>query len=610
MSILDKISAPSDVKQLNIKELEELAQNLRKEILDTTAKNGGHLASNLGIVETTVALYYTFNFPNDKLIFDVGHQCYAHKLLSGRKDDFSTIRTDGGLSGFPDRSESEYDAFGSGHAGTSIAASLGYCAARDSADEDYFVVNVVGDGALTNGLNLEALSASNSKPKKYIVILNDNGMSISRNKNGFYRFISKKTTRKGYVKSKKRLVKIFGRSFITKFLVGFRNFIKRVFNKSDYFEKHGFKYVGVVDGNDVKELIDILKSVKYAADERAIFLHVKTTKGKGFEQAEEHADVYHGVGENLTNEVGSFSVALGSKLNSMIENDKKIVAITAGMKDGTGLSIVEEKNKKNFYDVGIAEEFAVTFAAGMAAGGLKPVVAVYSTFLQRAYDQILHDVCLQNLPVIFCLDRAGLVGKDGKTHQGVFDLSYLTHIPNINIFAPTTVRELGAVLDYAVKLCAPCAIRYPKNAMEDRLSPDILSQPWETIKEGEAVTLVAVGPKMTALALNVSNRLDGVGVINARTVKPLCKRTLEKIKNTAVITLEENSVIGGFGALVSKYYRENGYETKIVNLGVKDEFVLHGSIEKQLEMNGLTEENIEKVIKSIVMLKNINTEKR
>lgn len=596
MEVLDKINVPSDVKKLKIDELKALAEELRGEILATTNKNGGHLASNLGIIETTIALYYVFDFPIDKLIFDVGHQCYAHKILSGRKDKFSSIRTDGGISGFPDRDESEYDSFIAGHAGTSIAAGIGFCAARDNLNEDYTVINVVGDGSIANGINLEAISVSNVKPKKYIVILNDNGMSISKNKNGLYQLLSKGTTKRSYTNSKRVIKKIFGTSFVTKTLARFRNLVKHVLGRNQYFERHGFKYVGVVDGNDMSELVKILERVKTASKEKAIVLHIKTTKGKGFDKAEEKAEFYHGVGENLKNENGSFSSALGEKLNEIIDKDGRVVAITAGMKDGTGLSVVEKAHPKNFIDVGIAEEYAVTSAAGMAAGGLKPVVCIYSTFMQRCYDQIIHDVCLQNLPVIFCLDRAGLVGKDGKTHQGVFDLSYLTHIPNLTVFAPTSASELKDILDYALSLNSPVAIRYPKNHEQDRATLSIKEGLWETIKEGNRVSILAVGPKMLKLANDVSMVIEGVKVVSARTVKPLCVQTLEEIKDTIIVTLEENSMIGGFGALVSGYYRGKHCEANLICLGVKDEFVAHGSISCQLEKNGLT---VEKVVSAI-----------
>ena len=600
MGVLDGVNLPADLKQLKIAELKTLAGELRQTIISTTEKNGGHLASNLGIVETTVALYHVFDFPKDKLIFDVGHQCYAHKILSGRKDQFSSIRTDGGISGFPDRDESEYDAFIAGHAGTSVAAGIGYCTARDKLGEDYAVIGVVGDASVANGLNLEALSVSRSKPKNFIMILNDNGMSISKNRNGLYQLISKGTTKKGYVSSKRLIKRIFGTSFVTRGLSRFSGFIKRVIGKNQYFENYGFKYVGVVDGNDMGDLVKILKRVKEAAKDRAILLHVKTTKGKGHKQAEEHADVYHGVGVNLKSESGGFSKALGDKLNDLIEKDKRVVAITAGMKDGTGLVAVEQKHPQNFFDVGIAESFAVTSAAGMAVGGLKPFVALYSTFLQRAYDQVVHDVCLQNLPVTFLIDRAGLVGKDGKTHQGVFDLSYLLHIPNMSVFAPTTEKEFADIIDYAMKLNSPTAIRYPKNPMEERSFTPLSNGLWENVKMGDKVTLVAVGPRMLDIAIKVADGVSGVGVINARVVKPLDTAALDQIQNTAIVTLEENSEIGGFGSLVEGYYREKGLNVKLKRMGVKDKFVGHGSVDKQLKDNGLTVEDLLSAVKSLV----------
>ena len=596
MSFLADINTSSDVKKLNVKDIASLAEEIRKEIVSVTEKNGGHLSSNLGIVELTLALHYVFDFPKDKIIFDVGHQCYTHKILSGRKDAFPSIRTDGGISGFPDSDESEYDAFSTGHAGTSLSAGLGLCTARDKLNEDYCVINVVGDGALVNGLNLEALFVSQDKPKKYIVILNDNGMSISKNKNGFYRFISKSTARKSYLNSKKALKKVFRNSFITKGLVSFRDFIKRVFNKRNYFEQFGFKYVEVADGNDVKSVLKILKNVKETASDKAVFLHLHTTKGKGVKMAEERADLYHGVGKSGGGEENNFSFALGNKINSLIEEDQNIVAITAGMKDGTGLKVVEEKHPKNFFDVGIAEEYAVTFAAGMAKGGLKPLVAIYSTFLQRAYDQILHDVCIQNLPVIFLLDRAGLNGEDGKTHQGVFDLSYLTHMPNMTVLAPSSLSELESAIDYALKLNSPVAIRYPKKQNKDFLI-DCGKEfsKWVTLKEGDTVTLLAVGPDAISVALSCAEEYQGkVKVVNARTVKPLDINFLEGMDCKTVITLEENSVMGGFGQAVSTYFTNT--PIKVFNLGVKDEFITHGTRANQLKYNGLSVKSVKELI--------------
>lgn len=599
MGSIRSLTNPSDVKKLKIPELKQLSEEIRGEILSVTENNGGHLSSNLGIVETVVALYHVFDFPTDKIIFDVGHQCYAHKILSGRYDRFDTIRQDGGLSGFPDREESEYDCFGAGHAGTALASAIGLCTARDKKGEDFSVVSVIGDGAMTNGLNLEAISVSGDKPKKLIVILNDNGMSISKNKNGFYRFITKRTTSKNYIRSKKLIKKVFGKTFITRWLGKFKNFIARILGKDDYFDNHGFKYVGVVNGNDVGEMVKILTRVKQASKDEAILLHVKTTKGKGLKKAEAQADLYHGVGKKLKMESGDFSLALGEVINEQIEKDNSVMAITAAMKDGTGLFAVEKEHPENFIDVGIAEEYAVVCAAGMAIGGLKPVVAIYSTFMQRAYDQILHDVCLQNLPVVFCLDRAGLVGNDGKTHQGVFDLSYLLHLPNMTVLAPTTADELKEAVRYALTLNSPVAIRYPKGGGEEREALSFDKNDWETIKEGKEITLLAVGPRMVKLATEYANGREGIGVISARKLKPISATTLEQIKNTPVITLEENSVIGGFGAYLEMKVKEINPEAKVIKLGVPDKFIGHGNVENQLYQCGLSKEGIDNAIKKV-----------
>ena len=587
--ILQGISGPSDVKKLKFSELSLLADEMREEMISAINGNGGHLSSNLGILETTIALYRTFDFPKDKLIFDVGHQCYAHKILSGRREKFQTIRTKGGLSGFPDCAESEYDPFTTGHAGNSIALGLGLCTARDRNNEDYYVVTVVGDGAFVNGLNLEAINASDSKPKRFIVILNDNGMSISKNRNGFYHFISKATIKRSYVKNKNVIKKIFGNSAVTAVFRGVRNFFKRVINKSEYFDRFGFKYVGIVDGNDVKKTATILERVKQASDYKAIFLHIKTTKGKGLKNAEEHSDLYHSVGKNLTCG-GSGDVSLGSILADLIEKDDKIVAVTAGMKDGTGLTCLEERYPDHLFDVGIAEEYATTFAAGLAKGGLKPVVAVYSTFLQRAYDEIIHAVCLQNLPVVFCVDRAGFVGEDGKTHQGLFDLSYTTHIPNMTVLAPTCRAELKSAVEYAFTLAAPVCIRYSK-ASVDLPAYDYKDGRWQTLRDGTDITVFAVGGAAARLALEFAEKYGkSVKIVSARVVKPLDEKTLLDTK-TPVITVEENALIGGFGSMVATFLANNN-PLPIYTLGVKDEFVGHGSVKEQFEDNGFTAENL------------------
>ena len=583
-------------KKLNIIDIKSLSNDIRSEILRVTQKNGGHLASNLGIVETTVALYHIFDFPTDKLVFDVGHQCYAHKLLSDREKEFDSLRQEGGVSGFPDREESVFDPFTSGHAGSSISQSLGLSYARDKKNEDYYVVNVVGDSSLSNGVNLEALFASNVKPKRHIVILNDNGMGISENKNGLYRFISKNTTNKSYVNSKRAIKKMVGNSFVAKFLSKIKNFFKSLLNKNNYFENHGMRYVGVVDGNNIKELVKILTRVKNLARDKCVLLHIKTTKGKGHLEAEKNAELYHGVGKNHSTNCGSFALALGEKVSSLIESDDKVVAITAGMADGTGLSAVEKNHPKNFIDVGIAEEFALTLASGMAVGGLKPIVAIYSTFLQRAYDQLANEICLQNLPVIICVDRAGLVGADGKTHQGIFDLSFTLHLPNLTVLAPNNKNQLNDMLEYALSLNSPVVIRYPKDASEDSESVSVKETPWLPLTNGDKVSILAVGPNMKSLALDVASKVDGVKVVSVRRLKPLDTAVLDEIKDTKIITLEENVVQGGFGGLVSKYYSENSISVKLKNLGVKEQFVKHGTISSQLRESGLTSEEIIKII--------------
>ena len=592
MSDLEHLNIPANLNGLDYKVLTQVAEQIRTQILAVTKKNGGHLSSNLGVVETTVALHSVFDFALDKLVFDVGHQCYAHKILSGRANDFETLRQKDGLSGFPDIEESVYDSFTTGHAGTSISASLGMCEARDKIGDDYYVVTVVGDGSLVNGLNLEALTANTVKPKKLIVILNDNGMSISKNGNGFYKLISKSTTNKGYVKGKSAVKKVFGNSFISKFFRKVRNLFKRLLNRNNYFENFGFKYVGVIDGNDMKEMTKILKRVKYVAKDKAVLLHVKTTKGKGFDVAEESADLYHGVGKGYKIASGSMGTALGNKLCKVIDENKQVVAITAGMKNGTGLSIVEERHPDNFFDVGIAEEFAVTYAAGMASCGLRPVVAVYSTFMQRAYDQILHDVCMQNLPVIFCLDRAGLVGEDGKTHQGVFDLSYLSHLPNLTVLTPVNDADLELALDYALQLNSPVAIRYAKDGCKYDFNAKAYDKElWQTVKDGSDVTVLAVGGRALDVATQFASQSDKcVKVVAVRTVKPLDENLLKSISGR-VITVEENVLSGGFGQAVNSLLKDNK-DVRVINLGVPDKFIKHGSVSSQLSECGLTVENM------------------
>ena len=579
-------------KKERAKRLNLVVEQTRSQILEVTKTNGGHLSANLGVVETTVALHDVFDFSVDKLIFDVGHQCYAHKILSDRKDKFCTLRQKGGISGFPDAEESPFDAFSTGHAGTSLSASLGVCEARDRLGQDFYVIAVVGDGSLVNGLNLEALTSSINKPKKLIVILNDNGMSISKNRNGFYKMISKSTTQKGYVKSKRFAKKLFGKNFIGKILGGVRNLSKRLISGGNYFEKFGFKYVGVLDGNDVEQMTDILRRVKNVAKDKAVFVHVNTTKGKGLSVAEESAELYHGVGKDFSLGSGSMSKALGECLCAQIEKNDKILAVTAGMKQGTGLWQVEEKYPNNFIDVGIAEEFAVTFSAGMAKSGLKPVVAIYSTFMQRAYDQIMHDVCMQNLPVVFCLDRAGFVGEDGRTHQGLFDLSFLSHLPNLTILSPINEYDLKLALDYALSLNSPVAIRYAKEGARSEVELKEYSQDANlVVKEGTDVEVLAVGGRMLDLALEFAKASPrSVKVRAIRKVNSL-DGDLQSLTAPMIITLEENAIKGGFGSLIRQFIKlPEG--AKIVCLGAKDDFVKHGTVKEQFIDSDLTLENL------------------
>lgn len=602
MQISEKIVFPDDLKKLDIDELKTLSEEIREQIMSSAEQNGGHLASNLGIVELTIALHYVFDFKSDRLVFDVGHQCYTHKILTGRKDSFSSMRARGGISGFPDRDESEYDAFTTGHAGASVGSGLGLCYARDEKKEDYYVVDVVGDGALVNGLNLEAMTSSAVKPKKFIVILNDNGMSISKNSNGLYRALAIKSTGKKYVKFKRRMKKVFGNSFITKFMRKSRDFIKKIYNKNYYIENFGFKYIGGVDGHDLEDLIYYLKRVKDYSAERAVFLHVNTVKGKGFDLAEERPELYHGVNKKFGCGNNEFSDAFGEAVSSLMERDEKVVAITAGMLDGTGLKETESLFPKRVIDVGIAEEYAVTLAGGMASGGLKPIVAVYSTFLQRAYDEIIHDVCLSSFPVIFCIDRAGFVGADGKTHQGVFDLSYLISVPGLNVFAPSDTAELKEIIDFCIALDKPCAIRYP-NGTADKLNrkATIGESLWETLEEGEEnyPVILAVGPRMIKLAYEIRKATgEKTEIVNARSVKPLDEKYLDKVKGRTLITLEENAILGGFGQAVSSVRRANGDFGKVMSYGVKDDFVPYGTVAEQMKDNGLTAEDILKDVEA------------
>ncbi len=596
--ILQNLKSIEDIKKLNIKDLTLLCAEIREEIISTVNLNGGHLSSNLGSVELIVALYYVFDFPNDKLIFDVGHQCYAHKILSGRLDRFSTIRKTGGLSGFPDITESEYDAFSVGHAGTSISAGLGYAYSRDKLNQDYFIINLVGDASIFNGQNLESITANELKPKKFLVILNDNGMSINKNDNGLYKIISKITVKKRYNNFNNFLSRTIGKSFIGKFLKGIKRFVKRSLSLNTITDSIGLKYVGIFDGHNLKTLIKVLKDIKES--QNPTLLHAKTIKGKGLDIAENDASKFHGVSKELKGANNHFSSSISDILEEVLKENNNITAITAGMKDGTGLKDFAKNHKNAFIDVGIAEQYAVTLSAGIASGGGRPIVFIYSTFLQRAYDQIVHDVCLQNLPVIFCIDRAGLVGYDGKTHQGVFDISYLAHIPNLTVISPKNNEELKDAILTALKLNSPVAIRYPSGDYDtiETKNQLNLSLKWEVLESGGDNVILAVGPRMINLANQVNKNIKNKAtIVNARLLKPLDGDYLLSIKDKNIITLEDNVKRGGFGSAVLEFYNENNIKANVSIISIKDKFINHASISDQLKFNDLTAQNVINKIK-------------
>ena len=593
MSLLDQIKTPKDLKKLSVKELEVLCDEIRHKIIDVSMENGGHLASSLGAVEAIVALYYVFDFPKDKIIFDVGHQSYAHKILSERKDLFATIRKEGGLSGFPNIFESEYDAFSVGHAGTSISAALGFATARDRLKQDYFVISFVGDASFVNGENLEALFSNEKKPDKLLIVLNDNGMSISKNNNGLYKVLTKISTKKSYSRFMRAMDKIFGWNFIGRFLKRMKSAFKRSLDSYGMLDTLGLKYVGAFDGHKIKTLVELFSN--FRSSPRATLLHIKTQKGKGYEPAEKKSEIYHGISKNAAASGNTFSSAVSGIMNEVFSADERVVALTAGMALGTGLSGVEERFRSRITDVGISEEYCVTFAAGMARAGLKPVVFMYSTFLQRGYDQIVCDVCLQNLPVVFMIDRAGFVGADGVTHQGLFDLSYLSHIPNLKIFAPKDQEELADVLNYALALSSPIAIRYPNGKNESFSSHTSIGEDklWEIVRSGDKDKVAfCVGPRTLRLAEKVFD--DGVTIVNARSVKPLDEKLLDEYASAQIVTLEENSAIGGFGSAVLSYYALKGVGAKVKVFGAEDVFVEHASVDRQMEKHGLSENDLKR----------------
>jgi len=617
---LDNINSPEDLKKLNIHELEILCDEIRDFLIKTLSKTGGHLASNLGVVELTVALHYVYNSPVDKMIWDVGHQSYIHKILTGRKNLIKTIRQTDGLSGFIKRSESPHDIFEAGHSSTSISAALGIARARDLAGENHEVAAIIGDGALTGGMALEALNDGGKRKSKITVILNENEMSISKNVGAISSYLNKLRTTKSYYKFKEKIESLLNKiPIIGNKLIGLIRKIKEglkttILNGGMFFEELGYRYIGPVDGHNVTSIVNVLKKIKNS--DTPVLLHVCTTKGKGYKLAEENPDIYHGVGNfdikegrKIIKGKKTFSSVFGDKLVEIAKNNNKVVALTAAMKDGTGLNRFSEEFPERFFDVGIAEQHGVTLAAGMACSGLIPVFAVYSTFLQRAYDQIIHDVAMQNLHVVLCLDRAGIVGKDGETHQGVFDTSFLTNIPNVSVFTPGNFEELETIMDYAVgKMNSPIAIRYPRGGINNIINienKDFNPFKNQVLKKGTSLTILTHG-RLAQDALNVANKLQKEGlsceVLYMRCINPIDYDSIinssNKTKSVLIIdeSLEDTSIKN---KIISKIH-EKSKNVKIDYLTLPNKFIEHGSVEDILDRYNLSEKGIYKKIKEIV----------
>ena len=597
-NLLDKINSPADVKKLSDEQLKQLAAEIRQLLIKVISHTGGHLAPNLGVVELTLALHKVFNTPQDKLVFDVGHQAYIHKIITGRREQFPTLRQYGGLSGFPKRSESEHDAFGTGHSSTSISAALGMAVARDLQGEDYNVVAIIGDGSMTGGMAFEALNNAGTLHKKMVVVLNDNEMSISKNVGAMSDYLYHLRTGETYNKIKNDIEGwLKNMEFGTDVLKAIRRLkgsVKYLMVPTSIFEELGFTYLGPVDGHDIHGLIEVLQAAKKI--DGPVMVHVLTKKGKGYKPAEESPNKFHGTGpfeiatgKKITNPAApiSYTEVFGKTITELADSDKKIVGLTAAMPDGTGLNIFAQAHPDRFFDVGIAEQHAVTAAAGMAAAGMKPVTAIYSTFMQRAYDSILHDICMQKLHVTMCLDRAGLVGDDGYTHHGVFDYAYLRSIPNMTIMAPKDENELRHMLKTALSFNGPISVRYPRGS---GVGVDI-TEPMhelpigkaEVLREGKELCFWAIG-SMVQSAVQAADKLkeQGIdaGVVNMRFAKPLDKDLLiEHAKRYGkIVTLEEGVLAGGVGSEVLEILDDAGLlqQCAVLRLGIPDEFVTHG----------------------------------
>ena len=595
---LDRINEANDIKKIEPEAYDALASEIRSFIIESVSEHGGHLASNLGVVELTMALHLCMNFPNDKLIWDVGHQAYTHKLLTGRKEDFSGLRTFGGMSGFPKHKESPCDAFDTGHSSTSISAALGYARARDLKGEDRTVVAVIGDGSLTGGMAYEALNNVSHLKSNMIIVLNDNKMSISENVGGLSKHLTALRTRESYmdfkmdVEKKLKQIPHVGDS-VARSVKKSKDSIRQLFVKGGFFEDFGIKYIGPIDGHDIKEMVRVLNALKRLNE--PVVMHVVTQKGRGYVPAEQNPSAFHGVGsfdiatgESLASKSLTYTSVFSKTICRLGKAHPDVVTICAAMPDGTGLIAFKKHFPGRFFDVGIAEQHAVTFAAGLAAGGMHPFVAVYSSFLQRAYDQIIHDVCIQNLPVVFCVDRAGLVGADGETHQGIFDLSYLSMIPNMTVCAPKNKYELYDMLYFAYQYHGPIAIRYPRGSAYEgfkNMRPPIEYGKSELMFECEKIALVAVG-SMVQTAVQVREKLLDKGinatVVNARFVCPLDTECLDRLSRDHqwIVTMEENVLKGGFGEACGDYLLAKHEDVRLIHVGVPDVYVEHGGVDQ------------------------------
>ncbi len=614
--MLEKVNVPEDLRKLNGQEKKILAEELRKKIIEIVSNTGGHLASNLGVVELTIALHSVFNTPIDKLIWDVGHQTYVHKMLTGRKDKLHTLRQMDGLAGFPKVSESQYDCFNTGHSSTSISLALGMARARDIQKENHKVVAIIGDGSLTGGMALEALNDAGSSNSNLLVILNDNEMSISKNVGGISMLLSKLRAKGLYnqVNSKgKRTINkipIVGQKFV-KLVQKAKRGIKQFVIPKMYFEDIGFRYLGPVDGHNLEELEKILKLAK--KQEGPILMHVLTKKGKGYKPAEDSPDVFHSTskfdvltGEKIGKSKFDYSKVFGQKLVHLAKDNPQIVAITAAMKDGTGLRAFADQFPERFFDVGIAEQHAVGLAAGLAKSGMIPVVPMYSSFIQRAFDQLVHDVAILNLPIVICSDRSGIVGNDGETHQGLLDMAFTNLIPHFTIMAPKDFTELEQMLEFAVNLKKPVLIRYPRGKEEIHFEKQETID-WgkcEVLQEGKEVCLIGIG-KFVAKACQIANRLKAEGinatVINARFLKPLDEIVISDYMKQAniVVTLEDASTKSGLGSEIQKIAFEQKIQTEILKMGYPDEFIKQGNTDEIEQKYGLDEENIVHLIHQI-----------